>query len=81
LKYVAVQRWGWSEGQTLAIATGERHSWLYRGQILADAGRTTVEAMITAADDAKRSIRADGLLSVDGRVIYRMKDFVLSIDG
>jgi 3-hydroxymyristoyl/3-hydroxydecanoyl-(acyl carrier protein) dehydratase len=81
LKYAAVQRWGWREGQTVAVALGERHTWLYRGQIIPTAGRATVEAVITAVDDEKRSIRSDGLLGVDGRVIYRMKDFVLRIEG
>jgi acyl transferase domain-containing protein/3-hydroxymyristoyl/3-hydroxydecanoyl-(acyl carrier protein) dehydratase len=81
LKYSAFHRWGWREGNTLAVALGERHNWLYRGQIIPSAGMASVEATITAIDDGKRTIRADGLLSVDGRVIYRMKDFVLRIDG
>lgn len=80
LKYAAVQRWGWRDGQAPAIANGERHNWLYRGQIIPAAGRATVEAVVTAVDDGKRSITADGLLSVDGRVIYRMTDFSLRLE-
>ena len=44
----------------------------------ADAGsEVTVEALVTAVDEARRMIRTDGYLSVDGRVIYGMKDFTL----
>lgn len=37
----------------------------------------TVEAIVTAVDEERRTLRADGYLSVDGRVIYAMKDFTL----
>ena len=37
----------------------------------------TVEAVVTAVDESRRLLRADGYLSVDGRVIYGMKDFTV----
>ncbi len=37
----------------------------------------TVEAVVTELDDARRLVRADGFLTVDGRVIYQMKDFAI----
>ena len=33
------------------------------------------EAVITAIDLENRLVRADGYLSVDGRIIYGMKEF------
>ncbi len=40
----------------------------------------TVEAVITEIDDARHLVRADGFLIVDGRVIYQMKDFAITME-
>ena len=40
----------------------------------------TIEAVITEIDDARRLVRADGFLTVDGRVIYQMKDFAITME-
>jgi 3-hydroxymyristoyl/3-hydroxydecanoyl-(acyl carrier protein) dehydratase len=80
MKYAAIKRWGWREGNTVALAQGRRHSWLYRGQIVPSDASVTVEAWITAVDDAERTLTADGYLSVDGRPIYRMNDFTIRIE-
>lgn len=37
----------------------------------------TVEAIVTAVDDRRCLLRADGYLSVDSRVNYGMKEFTL----
>jgi hypothetical protein len=39
----------------------------------------TVEAVITEMDDDARSIRGDGLLMVDGLVVYKLTDFTLRV--
>ncbi|HEX9078012.1 MAG TPA: type I polyketide synthase, partial [Desulfuromonadaceae bacterium] len=81
LKYVAVERWGLREGSRFSAAVPERrHDWLYRGQVTPANRQVVVEAWITAADDGERILTADGLLSVDGRPIYRMKDFTLGME-
>jgi 3-hydroxymyristoyl/3-hydroxydecanoyl-(acyl carrier protein) dehydratase len=76
VKYVAVERWGWQDGDILeASALGMKHSWLYRGQVVPGNRLVTVEAWVTAADDDKRILTAAGFLSVDGKTIYQMNDF------
>src|SRR6185503_17164053 len=75
LRFIAAERWGESLCET--VATGERHEWIYRGQVIPADCEVTVEAIITAVDEKRRLLRADGYLSVDGRVIYGMKDFTL----
>ncbi len=35
----------------------------------------TIEAVITAVDDSQCLLKANGFLSVDGKVIYQMHDF------
>ncbi|UFS70032.1 type I polyketide synthase [Geomonas sp. RF6] len=77
VRLAAVKRWGWQEGVNVALALGSRHRWVYRGQVVPTNGKVTVEAVITAVDDVNRIIVADGLLSVDGRPIYQMKDFAV----
>jgi len=81
VKYVAVERWGWREGDTLAaVAPERRHRWLYRGQVVPTNTQVTVVAWITAVDDQEQILTAAGLLSVDGRPIYQMNDFTLQLE-
>jgi 3-hydroxymyristoyl/3-hydroxydecanoyl-(acyl carrier protein) dehydratase len=81
LKFVAVERWGWREGEILSsVALQRRHNWLYRGQIIPTDSQVTVEAWITGVDDGERLLTADGFLGVDGRLIYRMNDFTLQME-
>ena len=78
LKVIAAERWGpgkYTTGQTMAL--GIPHTWVYRGQVVPTNHLVRVEAVITAIDDATRTIRANGFLSVDDRVIYEMTDFTL----
>ncbi|TAJ91585.1 MAG: type I polyketide synthase [Gammaproteobacteria bacterium] len=75
LEYAARRHWADAGAMQL---TGT-HQWTYRGQILPTDSKVTVQAEITALDHAARSLSADGLLSVDGRIIYRMQDFQLKL--
>ena len=78
LKFVATERWGSSDNaQYEAVAIDQPHEWIYRGQVIPADREVTVEAVVTAVDDNQRLLRADGYLSVDGRVIYGMKEFTL----
>jgi len=74
LEVVAANRWG---SQILTPATGEKHTWVYRGQVIPDHKLVTIHASVSSVDDESRMIRADGLIMVDGLVIYRMNDFGL----
>jgi 3-hydroxymyristoyl/3-hydroxydecanoyl-(acyl carrier protein) dehydratase len=75
LKVVARERWQASRFEAM---TGLTHEWTYRGQVAPGDRDVTVQAVVTARDDDTRTLTADGYLSVDGRVIYRMKDFTLA---
>ncbi len=75
LKFIAFERWG--DGHCETVATNQRHEWVYRGQVIPADREVTVEAIVTEVDEGRRLLRADGYLSVDGRVIYGMKDFTL----
>lgn len=78
LRFVAGERWaGGAHTRFQTVATGERHEWIYRGQVIPADREVTIEAIVTAVDEERRLLRADGYLSVDGRVIYGMKDFTL----
>jgi 3-hydroxymyristoyl/3-hydroxydecanoyl-(acyl carrier protein) dehydratase len=80
LKFAAVERWGWHEGDLFeAAALNETHRWLYRGQIVPSNCLVTVIAWITAVDDTARTLTATGFLSVDGKTIYQMIDFTVRI--
>ncbi|MFA6544112.1 MAG: beta-ketoacyl synthase N-terminal-like domain-containing protein, partial [Limisphaerales bacterium] len=78
LKFAAVERWG--HAPTLrweAVAMNTKHEWTYRGQVIPRDALVTVEAVVTAVDDATRTLTGEGFLCVDGRVIYGMKNFVV----
>ena len=78
LKFIAMERWRAAPGARFeAVACGERHAWTYRGQVIPADHEVTVEAVVTAVDDAQHLLRADGFLIVDGRVIYAMKNFTV----
>lgn len=84
LKYFAMERWGarWNnEVRFETMALNEEHEWIYRGQIIPSDDLVTVQAVITEVDDDACLLRADGHLSVDGRIIYEMKKFTLMLRG
>jgi PfaB family protein len=82
LKVVAIKRWGGDAGSEFeTVALGEKHSWNYRGQIIPSNDQVQVEAVVTAIDDEQKLLKADGTLSVDGKVIYQMKDFTIRVKG
>uniref|UniRef100_A0A7C4LMY9 Acyltransferase domain-containing protein n=1 Tax=Schlesneria paludicola TaxID=360056 RepID=A0A7C4LMY9_9PLAN len=62
-----------------AVALGRPHEWVYRGQVVPTDRQVTVEAVITAVDDRQHTATASGFLSVDGRVIYQMRDFTVQL--
>ncbi|MGE3805181.1 MAG: beta-ketoacyl synthase N-terminal-like domain-containing protein [Gemmataceae bacterium] len=77
MKVFAVERWGAGRFQNPVL--GNEHHWLYRGQVIPTNRQVTVQAMITAIDDETRMLRANGLLAVDGLIIYQMTDFTLGM--
>ncbi len=81
LKYYLIATWKEKvDGHRFSITFPRRHEWIYRGQILPTDGNVTVEAIITqVTTDPSVSITADGFLSVDGRYIYEMKQFGISL--
>jgi len=77
VKYMAAERWGCSPRSLRVPGSDRPHQWVYRGQVISSDSRVTVQAWVTALDDDERSMTAAGLLSVDGRIIYQMSDFVV----
>jgi 3-hydroxymyristoyl/3-hydroxydecanoyl-(acyl carrier protein) dehydratase len=73
LKVIAARRW-----PAVAFeANLGRHRWTYRGQVVPTNKVVRVQAVVTAIDEAQHELTADGHLSVDGLMIYRMNDFRL----
>ena len=80
LKVAAVKRWGWRDGDRFeTMVLNQPHEWTYRGQVIPTDKHVTVQAEITAIDNAQRFLEAEGFLIVDGRIIYEMKRFTLRI--
>ncbi len=75
LKVVAFERWPElaATHRVEAITVGQKHTWIYRGQVIPPNRKVEVEAVITAVEGT--SLTADGYLVVDGLPIYQMKDF------
>ncbi len=81
LKVAAFKRWGGTpQSRFSAVVCKERQRWSYRGQIIPQNQRVTVEAVITAVDDDQRLLKGDGYLIIDGRVIYEMHDFTVKME-
>jgi 3-hydroxymyristoyl/3-hydroxydecanoyl-(acyl carrier protein) dehydratase len=81
LKIAALERWPHlGASHRFRLATGRPHSWTYRGQVVPKNQAVVAEALITHLQDGSHPmLRADGLLSVDGRPIYKMENFELAL--
>ena len=81
LKTIACRRWRHlAESHRFSLVAGTAHQWKYRGQVIPANKSVTVEAAVTAIKDTGvPGIWADGILSVDGLVIYEMKNFGLQL--
>jgi 3-hydroxymyristoyl/3-hydroxydecanoyl-(acyl carrier protein) dehydratase len=81
LKVLASSRWGESVGSLAfeSVGLNDLHRWEYRGQVTPSNRLVTTQAVIKASDEGRRWLQADGLLAVDGKVIYRMNDFTLKL--
>ncbi len=83
LKVFAADRWQLgSDTEFLtpvseSAAQSSKHEWVYRGQVVPADNLVTVTAVISEIDDNRRTLTAEGYLTVDGRVIYQMKSFTL----
>ena len=89
VKFYAAQRWRLGENAQFATPIvhqpeGQihgKHEWVYRGQVIPRDKLVTVNAVIKQVDDASRQLTAEGFLSVDGRIIYQMKEFSAGVQA
>jgi 3-hydroxymyristoyl/3-hydroxydecanoyl-(acyl carrier protein) dehydratase len=81
LKYVARRRWSHLiDSHRFGLWTDKSHSWTYRGQITPHNQAVTVEAVITSVQDNPIPIlTANGILSVDGLIIYKMENYGIQL--
>jgi 3-hydroxymyristoyl/3-hydroxydecanoyl-(acyl carrier protein) dehydratase len=81
LKWVATQRWPeYKETHCFGLMEDMPHHWTYRGQVTPPNKKIEVEAIIKNIEEGPEpSIRADGLLKVDGLYIYKMEDYGLKL--
>jgi len=62
------------------IATGLKHEWAYRGQVVPRNRNVEVEAWVTRVEEGPEPlVVANGFLVVDGKPIYQMTDFPLRL--
>jgi 3-hydroxymyristoyl/3-hydroxydecanoyl-(acyl carrier protein) dehydratase len=80
LKAAAVEYWPDCRNGCFLACPDKPHRWRYRGQVVPTSKQVTVQAAITARDDATRTLTADGFLLVDGLIIYQMNDFTMRVD-
>lgn len=80
LQHWASRRWPMTEETVISTITSTPpHRWEYRGQVVPTAQRVQVDATITQVDDARQTVWADGVLSVDDRPIYAMNTFGIEV--
>ena len=87
MKLYAAHRWQLGEETQFATPiiqppgspVSRKHEWVYRGQVVPRDQLVTVSAVIKSVNDATKEITAEGFLSVDGRIIYQMKEFSLGV--
>jgi acyl transferase domain-containing protein/3-hydroxymyristoyl/3-hydroxydecanoyl-(acyl carrier protein) dehydratase len=83
LKVLARARYGAlaSTRRFATMALGQPHRWRYRGQVLPANAEVVVQAVVTKVIEGPAPVLvADGLLAVDGKVIYSLHDFSLQLE-
>ena len=77
IKFMALERWGHlADSHRFVPILDQSHRWTYRGQILPQNKKVTVEAVVTHLSETPHpQIAANGLLKVDGIYIYQMENF------
>jgi len=78
MKCYARDRWP-GAGRFENMVLGRPHRWLYRGQYTQANKEVVIDCVITAVDDAAKTVTADGYLTRDGLTVYEMRDFTLKI--
>jgi 3-hydroxymyristoyl/3-hydroxydecanoyl-(acyl carrier protein) dehydratase len=77
LKFIAMDRWPHLASRCrFSLVTGARHDWTYRGQVIPGNQKVIVDATVAQIEETPNPlIVANGFLSVDGLMIYEMKQF------
>ena len=70
---LAREHWGTSS----VMAVEHEHVWSYRGQVVPTQKQMTTQLEITKINRQQRILHGNGLLAVDGLVIYHMTDFAV----
>lgn len=87
LKVYALERWSHLKNhddpgaQFQCPACAVEMKWTYRGQVVPDNKRVSVQIHIARVNTATSTLLADGYLSVDGRIIYSVENLSLSMRG
>jgi 3-hydroxymyristoyl/3-hydroxydecanoyl-(acyl carrier protein) dehydratase len=83
LRYAGIQKFKPPQDQyRVAPLPGMKHKWTYRGQILSTSREITVEGAVSRITDTPHPVLvADGILQVDGLVIYAMENLGVSFEG
>jgi len=77
MKFAALDRFGnLADTHRIDFVTGAEHQWLYRGQVIPRNKKVEVTALVTSVTEGETpTLFADGYLTVDGILIYQMKNF------
>ena len=79
LRFAALERWPGTDRRIEPLC-GIPHRWRYRGQVTpADQTMQVTAAIRQRGDRRDPFVRADGVLSVDGRRIYHLENFGLRL--
>ncbi|MGD8837854.1 MAG: hypothetical protein PVJ19_23145, partial [Desulfobacteraceae bacterium] len=81
IKFAAMERWPeLMQTHRFELAVSHEHQWSYRGQVIPDNHKVTVDALVTQVVEGQTPlIMADGSLQVDGIYIYKMEGFGLRL--
>ena len=87
LKVYALERWSHLKNnedpnsQFQCPACQSEMRWSYRGQVIPTNERVSVQIHISQVDSTTSTLLADGILAVDGRIIYSVENLSLTLRG
>jgi len=80
MQYFAFKTWKIDPEKFQVTMPSHTHKWIYRGQITPAGKQIELQVHIKETNKETMTVKADGILLVDGLCIYQMEDFIIRLE-
>ncbi|MFK5954794.1 MAG: SDR family NAD(P)-dependent oxidoreductase [Desulfobacterium sp.] len=80
MQYFAFKTWKIDPEKFQVTMPSHTHKWIYRGQITPSGKQIELQVHIKETNKETMTVKADGILLVDGLCIYQMENFIIHLE-